>query len=616
MILPQLKHYNTAEYFFSPKGIDIAKNSEDYLSDAINLEFEDGCRTRKARSLALPLFENIDQIITANHRCFARFGNILREIVSAEDNTFEFSEDIVLPNGDTESNRKIVEFGETIYVFPDNIAINLGIDIEKSFGKGLSSEIKFPFIAKNGMYFTVEDDTKICYDGINLKVGDRLRFSWCPDEEFEVLKKERAETVSETECVLKGYYIWLSKEVPDLNNIPSDATAVYFEPSVKPIATDFRFGYGDMTFSFNGNKIELSTNKGGAIISDYPSDYLYEGQEVYIRNTGGTQNYGKATVTSVSKDSISFDKVFIKEKSNDDDILVISPVLPTVDFALVYSDRLWLVSNEEKRLWASAKNKPFLISKQSVGDTFSFKLTQNATALLNFKNQVLCFHDSDCTKVYGNDASNFTVTKLGISGIPSSFEKTAGIIGDSLIYCSYSGMNKFGGLFLKFIPSKIDYSKSISAIVNRDKYYILNGDRVWVYSCDSGNWSCEDGKGVKEIFNCNGKRCYLEKEGIYIAEGADYEVDFSLTTHSFFEKNKIYPMSVRFKINSKSKATLKVLISKDGGELKSLKSFYIEGEEFISATLPGAVCNEFCIKLEGTGDVQISGIYVKYRRKG
>ena len=586
------------------------------MRDAINLEFEEVCHTRKARSLALPLTENIDQIITVNDKCFARFGNVLREIVSTLDNTFEFSENIVLPSGDTESNRKIVEFEETLYVFPDNIMIKMGENQWKNFGNELSTEIKFPFILSNGMYFTVEDESKICYEGISLKVGDRFKFSWCPSDEFEVIKKERAESINDTETVLKGYYIWFNKDVPNISNIPNDATATYIEPSIRPIVYDFRFGYGALKFSFSGNKIELSTQKDDIFINDYPSEHLYPGQEVYIRNTGGTKNYGKATITSVSNSSISFDKVFVKETSRDNDVLVITPVLPNVDLAHISGSRLWLVSNAEKRLWASAKNKPFLISKQNTEDTFSFKLTQNATALLTFKNQIFCFHDSDCTKIYGSDASNFTVAKLGISGIPLGLGGTAGIIGDSLIYYSYSGMNKFGGLYLKFIPSKIDYSGNISALVSKDKYYILSGDRIWCYFAENGNWSCEDGRGVKQIFCLNGKRCYLKKEGIYIADGAEYDVDFSLITHSVFEKNKIYPMNFKARVKTKSKAEFKVSISKDGAEYKGIKTFYVDGEDLVAASLPASACNEFSIKIEGTGNIEISGIYVKYRRKG
>lgn len=189
-----------------------------------------------------------------------------------------------------------------------------------------------------------------------------------------------------------------------------------------------------------------------------------------------------------------------------------------------------------------------------------------------------------------------------------------GIIGDTMFYFSYNGINRYNGVFSKQIPSDISFDKSISCTADGVYYYILKGNRIWVYSSESGKWQMEDGEGIKQILNCHGKRCYVRNEGIYVVGNGNYDVDWHLTTNSIFEDKPVYPLNLKLKISSENGLIYSVYISKNGGAFNKLVSEHLEGEKTVSLNLPHIKCDDFKIKIEGTGDVKIDDIYIRYRR--
>lgn len=618
MTLPNLVPFNTAEYSFVPKGLDMGNKDEDLLEDSINLEFESGCKSRKARFLGLPFTNEVNQLIKVGDRTFLRFENVIREVVSGENGSLELSNEINLLAYDADKNRQMVEIDNLIYVFPDNLVIDETKGVWQEFGKGCSVSAKFPFVSSTGLYYDRYTLGKeICYESDKLKPGIKLKFSWCPDMEFEVLKKEFAEGMTDVGAINYGHYVWLDKPVPNWNYVSSDATANYSEPICKPMAESFRFGFGNLEYSFSDNAIYLNTAVDSQSRNDSPENYFHKGQKVTIFSSNGSVNNKTAVITGLSSSFIAFDTSFVEECSKPGDMLTLEPVIPTADLAYTDGERLWVADNTDKKLWASMVGKPnlFFINPAEAKDSWYCKLHRKATALFSFKNQIYCFHENGCTKIYGNSALNFSEVSSAISGIPTECEKTVGIIGDSVYYLSGNGLYKYNGSFSKLVTTKIPLSNKLSAVVYQDRYYILSDNRVWVYSSEENRWYCEDGEDTKQIFLCDGKRCYFKSEGIYLSDIGSAPTSWLLTTQNIFESDVIFPLNFKIRANSKSGVDYTVYISQNNGEFKMVTGGYFKGSSVREIILPHSKCNDFKIKILGIGDIIIQNILIKYRRK-
>jgi hypothetical protein len=202
-----------------------------------------------------------------------------------------------------------------------------------------------------------------------------------------------------------------------------------------------------------------------------------------------------------------------------------------------------------------------------------------------------------------------------ISGIPKGGENSVGIIADSVFYLSNNGVYKYNGSFSTLLSSKILPCANVSSAVDRDKYYILSGNRVWVYFPEKNIWYCENGENIRRILICEGKRSYFKDEGIYVSDIGSATTDWSLVTQNIFDDNVIFPLSLKLRVDSEQGFEYSVFISKDNGEFKSVKRGYFEGNGMIDVVLPHSKCNQFKIKLMGRGSAKTENILIKYRRK-
>ena len=617
MKLPVLKYFNTAECIFTPRGVAVMDKKEDYLFDAVNLEFENGCKTRAPRKPIMQLPEPAEQVITAGDRAFIRIRDVLYEMVDTTGGGFELSMPINLSAKFPNENRQIVEVDNVLYVFPDNIMIGEGTGAWQRFAENNSLEAALPFISSNGLYFSLSAlEEEICYDALKLKMGDVFRFSWCSNKRYTVLKKELTYEMTDVGSVLRGCYIWLDGDVYGWNSLPIDATAIYSTPRVKQMATPFSYGYGNMPYHFDGNTLYLDNLKSGMLRDDPLTNHFTIGQRVSITTKGYSLNQVAAVIKAVTSNSLVFDTTFISEQSPEGDVITITPILPHVDFATTDGERLWVVDNAAKRMWASYYKKPCVFSEKTEDtvDSWHTPLGRKATGLISFKNQIYCFFENGCTRIYGSNAQNFTDAVMVINGLPKGFNHTIGIIGDNLYYFSGLGLNKFNGTFSGYIPSSLDYTEKISLVAVGDELYILNGERILVYNPKLDRWHSESTDEVEGIFIIQGRLCYLQADGVYTKGDGDGSIDWALTTHSIFEKNAIFPMNLKFKVHSKLGSDFTVEISKNCGEFKEIKRGFINNCSVINVVLPPSRCNDFKIRISGSGDLKIDNIFIKYRR--
>lgn len=619
MILPTLNTLTANKISLNPKGVDISgtEKSFDYLYDSVNLEYKKGCSSLSSRKLALAIDFNADQIITLKDRAFVRNSNQIREILSDENGMFSLSSAITLSDINPSPNRQIIEVGEKLFIFPDQIALNGNEDVWQTFGLGYSVADKMPFVKADCMYYNENFlEGTVCSDITYLSVGDKLRFSWCPNEEFFIIKIEDADGTTEYGNIIDGKYVWLDRNVPNYNSIPDSSQMYYCNPFKTPLVNPFYFGMGELIYRFMGNTLHLANSTDSLQKKDSPEKYFYIGQKVAISNALNSQNNKIAVITGITDVSITFNTSFISENSLGENVISITPVLPNADLLLYEDERLWIVDNSEKILWASMEGNPtaFYSSNGESSGSWRCNLTRIGTALIYFKNQILCFHESGCTKIYGSNASNFFKSNLIIRGIPQK-SNTAQIIGDTLFYLSQNGMNRLDSVYSKEILSGFTSCKDISTTAEGECYYILKDNRVWVYSAEKDKWYSEDGEGVLKLFSCMGKRCYLKQDGIYTPDDAsETGVNWSLITKGVSSDNFVSPLNLKVKLFSQEETQIFVGIDIDDKGIETPESFSVQGKERITLSLPKEKCGEFKIKLWGEGKINIEEISIYYRR--
>ena len=624
MTLPDFKEVDVKFTKITPAGLDFRGEKTNYLRDSLNLEYESGCRTRNSRKMCFPFPYPPGQIITCKDRVFFCIANKFAEIIDTKKGCtmeeFRSMELIPVP-----PPRLFLEYKDDILIFPDMLRFNTDNSGWSPFAEGFNTKVKFPLINEYAFFYPFGESGTVTFaEAERLIPGTKIQFSWM-NHDINIIKREKVIKTTfdeETQTEIKteeGLAVWLDKPVTGCL-VPNDGTAEIMIEDLRPAADKFYLGCGNRGGSFSGSSIKYNITVGEYTYVDDPENYFGVGQKVTISGATVKTNNLTATVTDISPGKITFDTAFTDEAFTEGQIIEITPVLPHVDFACAIDGRLFIADNEQKVLMASKVGKPMVFYGGMEKEEGSWRcdLNEDCTGLTAYKNQVICFQKSGGFKVYGTNSQNFSPVKLPVSGIETGKKDTLCALRDTLFYVSPYGVMKYSGTVDSKISSPVNIKSPTAGLAAGLRYYLLDGDKIYVYSLEKDCWWCEDGSNVICMFMKGGRLYYAKEEGIYLADGEEIPFKWSLETSQFPLEDgyKAQPISLNVQLSSKKGCEIYAYMRARGKENYTLLfGKWASGESALKVPLKKMWCDGFSLKLSGKGDIELKNITVKYRRK-
>ena len=592
---------------------------EKALSDAVNLVCTEHCHTRKARRSVMHLSRTFNQIITCENRLFFRYGNLVKEVIRLESGEL-VENGMAYPLADLPKSvdRNLITYNGKMYAFPDKI--QMGEDVWLPFAGNNVLASVLNFVNARTLVFPVSPQVEnFCDDATLLKAGVVLRFSWAPDKVFTVNTVEEYVSKDEIELddALGGIRITLDADVPQYSALPSNATAEYLDPQNRLILTPLKFGYNH-SIAFSGNRILI--NSGMEPYQITYNDFFKIGQTIKINGSTEEKNNLTARLVDIGEDYLEFDCNFIPIKEKEHSIITLTPEIPDFTYTLMKDDRLFGVDDVKNRLYISAEKNPFLFYEggTSAREPWSVELNETPTGMIRWMDNVLCFTENGGFRILGYNANNFRTRYLAVSGIKKGMESSLCTVGNTVYYCSDKGLMQYlGGNNIEKSEFDLPISNVKKALSDGFFAYMLVDDRIWVLDASGKSFWSENGENISHMFIFGGKRYLASETEVYLVEEqTDSTVDWSFCLHSlpYDKPKKVLPLYFTVNHSKNTDCTLKLYCKPSSKEdWKDCGSYKIKGEGNIKIPLTKSYCDDFKIKVEGSGNFTPEKWFAVYR---
>ena len=593
---------------------------ENQLSDAVNLNCSNICRTRNPRQAVFLYSDPPDQIIKCEDNLFLRYGNTLKQLIMDFDGVLkQTAQTFQLSNLSKSTDRRVLMWDGCFYAFPDKI--RFGYDVWKSFAENNSLAVALPFTDAHTLFYTLDTaSANFCDDSSVLKVGMKIRIY---DNDTTILTVKTIETktaLSEDGLSLieVGKRITLDKDFPKYNSLSAEAEVEYCDPANRPILNDLTVGFNH-NVAFSGNKITITSVAASYSI---PLDEFFKvGQTVDISGSSIYLNNIRAKITDIKDGALYFDKNFTAVEEATGTTITVTPVIPDFSHLLITEDRLFGIDNEDKRLHVSALNNPFLFydNVKEPEDAWSMTISDPCTGITVWKDSVICFTENGGFRLLGYNAKNFGIRQLSLTGIKKECENSLCRVGDTLYYCSNKGVMRYSGgsdnnIFLPSMKIRDVKKASTDGVF----VYMLTDDKIWVYDTVTSLYWSEDNKSVRDVFNFKGKTYLALNQALHLVNGeGNVSVNWSFTLPLLpnDEYQRIMPLDLSV-VHLADTDCLINLHYKAFGEAvwKNCGAYQLKGEGKLKIPLPKSYCNGFEIKAEGNGMFCPESWLVNYRR--
>ncbi len=611
----------TKRMAFHFEGIDQFSKDGNFLHDAVNLTGHPSCQTRKARGVALLWKEIPDQIIPLEEGLFFRYQNELKQM--QVDDTGALSESgytISLTPLTPSPDRLLIPTKDGLCVFPDNLQIHEGENQWQAFAPSYPIKAKLPFIsARTLFYVSGASGGTPCDESYLLRVGMKVKFSWIEGKEFSIIGADRAYSEIENGArVLEGFRITLDCAVTNWSNPPSDAKMFYCTPTIRPLLPSVSLGSHE-EISYYLDTLELFPEDIDYSYSYAFLDLFHVGQEVVISNSGAAANNRTLQIRELGDNYIRFTEDLFPYTETEKHEITLTPVIPSLDYAVWTNDRLIGADNQNKTFWVSREGEPFVFHKMPTvaEDSWQCRLESTVTGLAPWKDSVLLFTEQGGYRLFGSGALHYGISKLPICGIPSRCQDTPAQIGDRLFYASSLGIMQYNGGSDHCISDPLPPELEVSCgAAHQNEYYALAGERLWVYHPATERWWSQDAEGIRFLFSAFGSLYLVSDQALYRADGANYPVPWSLTTAELppQQEGSLSPSFCTVKLKAEESILLQVSYRARGGRWKRVFSHPVRGEDTLIISLPKASCEGFFLKLEGKGRIILSHLAIQYRR--
>lgn len=198
--------------------------------------------------------------------------------------------------------------------------------------------------------------------------------------------------------------------------------------------------------------------------------------------------------------------------------ITVSREVPRLEHVCVNRDRIWgTVGNE---IYCSASCDPrnwYDYDYLSVARCFYAQIPEvsHFTGVVSYMGNVFFFTREDVYRMYGTTPDAFSLRSLATYGISEDSSRSFGIASGLLFYNSVAGPVYFDGDSAKLIGIPLGRGVITGGvgIGYEGKYYLADGESVFVYDTRSGAWHRESGEGVVALLCISGRLVLFYKDG-------------------------------------------------------------------------------------------------------
>ena len=621
MKLPILNKNNNQNCFkINFSGIRRDGESEN-LYDSVNLTKNDFLTTRKGRKPVLLWDSPPDQVLKYSDRVFHRYGNTLKEVISDYSGNIVYkNEEIFLKDYEVPVTRHIIILEGKICVLPDALSIEEGEDEWLDFAPRDVTSVALPFINDRTLFYpnSLISNT-VCNDAVLLKPGVKIKANWLYDNEFTVVSAEHAYSYLDgITRALVGTRVVLDRPVWKYNALTSSDRIQYCNPKRKKLLNPFHCGYTS-SVTFSENNIWITPFENNYEFDFNIKDFFHLGQKVTISGSSFPENNTERKIIDITEHSIAFDRDFTYVAEDSETEIIITPVIPNFDHIIFTEDRIFAVDNQMGKFHISMLKNPFVFGDISTSpeDPWAVNISDFATGLTLWKDNIICFTETGGFRILGYTALNFGLRQLSVNGLKKGCGNSLVRLGDTLYYCSARGIMKYSGGSDKKISIPLGENVEIKdATTDGKKIYMLSDDRIWIYDTDENIWFSEDSGGATAIYSVNSSRFICGESALYLTEQGNTAACWLFETNSLQgEAEEIQPICAVFSAKSDG-AEFKVYMNIFGNNEEILLGRYtIKGEKTLRLPLKNIWCSRFSLKFEGIGNITPVDLKIQYRRK-
>lgn len=509
-----------------------------------------------------------------------------------DDNKLYYDESFVMQLEETDKERKMVQMGALLCVFPDGVVYNTNTKtIERVRNKRESAgTVTMRMCKLDGTEFT-DKNTHIG----TTEPQDKSAFPyWLDTSGSTVILKMWSPT----------YAMWTS------------VATTYVKISATGIGTGFK-DYDAVTFS-------------GITIKGY-NDYdfnksliVYKAAEDYMIVAGMIDLYHTQTETVTAERK-----------------------LPDMDYVCELDNRIWGCSSDNHEIYACKLGDPTNWNCYAGLNSDSYAATVGSqddfTGCCSYGGYVYFFKEDGYHKLYGTKPADYTMVWKSCRGVQKGSDKSIAIVNDVMIFKSRDAIVAYDGSQTT-ISEKLGVEPYYEAVAigYRNKYYVAMRDvdynyLVYVYDITKGTWNVEDEKMFRyaayadngayfvdkeyDLYVINNEKIYMKyfpsesdleeiymfpNDGLYpgnIASGKLEDIiDWSITTGDIGLDNPYRQYLKRLNIRMQLEANSKVLFEIEydsSGEWEYITEYYTSKKR--SCEIPIAVKRSDHVRLRISG---------------
>ena len=213
--------------------------------------------------------------------------------------------------------------------------------------------------------------------------------------------------------------------------------------------------------------------------------------------------------------------------------------IPILTHITANNDRIWGAYGNE--IFCCASNNPHVwydYDTSTVARAFwaPIPTVKEFTGIASYFGAVFFFTREDVYRMYGATPDAFVIRSLATLGCEDA--RSFGIAAQALYYNSTQGVVRFDGESATLIsyPFGKEKPKGVIGIGHANKYYMADGEHLYVYNTQYGVWHKEDGKDIVGLLELDGRLILFLSDGT--AKYHAYIKDFDKFEHEEYEDIK------------------------------------------------------------------------------
>ncbi len=231
------------------------------------------------------------------------------------------------------------------------------------------------------------------------------------------------------------------------------------------------------------------------------------------------------------------------------------------------------------------------------------------TGICVYQNMLLLFKKNIVYEMYGS--MPYTINELCSTGCVDN-DSVCEIDG-VLYWASPKGVVRYSGGVPSVVSTNvnIDTKGPCKAGTDGRKYYLYNGEKIYVYDTRYNVWHAEDSIKVKMFYGDSTDLYILTDDGIYKTYGGLETVEWEFETKDFTFSTQMRKnlSKIWVRAHMSSNTRLEVYVRQDGGEWRRTAVKTAEKDEMFNFKLRVKKCDSFAMKFVGKGDVKILDVH-------